>query len=352
MGELLLITDELPRGERLARELGTFKACRLHDLYGSGWPTGTPEMIVSDVSVLTSDAVLRLRRTLAQVRGEDVPFLFLVHGNAARAEIQARALGASGTMAAGTAIRALTAALEGLHRQDDPSASLAERHAAAARRVLSDVFVPGGSVRPAAIDTGTGLIARAVEAAGVRDWIGAVQRFDDVTHRHSLLVAGLAAAFAQSLDFAAADCHRLTKAALLHDVGKIYVPREILNKPGKLTDAEMALVRTHPTRGHAMLADCGFEDEVLAVVRSHHEMLDGSGYPDGLKGAQIPDLVRLVTVCDIYGALIERRPYKSPMSTATALTTLEGLSGRVDGDLVRAFRPVAAAFDPLRGRAA
>ncbi|MCJ2134139.1 HD domain-containing protein [Methylobacterium sp. J-026] len=352
MSELLLITDDPRRGERLAQDLGTFRACRIHDLYAEALGTGTPALIVSDVSTLTSDAVLRLRRILGRVRGDGVPYLFLVHGNAARAEAQAQALGATGTLGFGVAAQTLLAALEGLHRCEDPSAPAVERHAGAAQRLLADVFVPGVLVTPAAIETGTGLVTRAIREAGVRAWIQAVRRFDNATHQHCLLVAGLAAAFASSLGFAAADRHRLTKAALLHDVGKIRVPPAILNKPGQLDAVELSVMRTHPVLGHAMLLGCGFEDAMLTVVRSHHEMLDGSGYPDALLGGQIPDLVRLVTVCDVYGALIERRPYRAPMAGKQAFSILDGMVGRLDGDLVRAFQPIAAAFDPSMRAAA
>ena len=171
--------------------------------------------------------------------------------------------------------------------------------------------------------------------------------FDDATHQHCLLVAGLAAAFSVTLGLSEVDRHRLAKAALLHDVGKVRVPTAILNKPGPRTEGEMAVMRTHPAEGHAMLLGGGFEDAMLTVVRSHHEMLDGSGYPDGLKGASIPDLVRLVTVCDIYGALIERRSYKPPMAAGRAFGLLQGMAGRLDGDLVRAFTPIVAATDEI-----
>lgn len=344
MGELLLITDDVRRGERLARDLAKFGTCHVHDVYEDAIPIGGPGLIVSDIGTLTSDVILRLRRILNAVRADGVAFLFLVHGNAARAEAQARLLGASDTLAAGAKTQALLAALEGLHRHDEPIAPSVVRHAGAAQRFLTEVFVPGQPVTPAAIDAGTGLIARAVREVGVRDWVLAVQRFDDATHRHCLLVAGLAAAFGSGLALAGTDCHRLTKGALLHDVGKIQVPTEILNKPGRLTETERAVMQQHPTWGHAMLADRGFDDEMLAVVRSHHEMLDGSGYPDALKGAEIPDLVRLVTVCDIYAALIEQRPYKAAMPGAKALAILEGMADRLDGALVHAFRPVAQAI--------
>ena len=352
MSELLLITDDLRRGERLARDLGTFRACRVHDLYEDAAPTAAAGMILSDVAELTSDAILRLRRLLAQARGRDVPYLFLAHGNRARAEAQARVLGASSTLGAGAVTQALLAALEGLHRHEDPCAPVAERHAGSARRFLADVFVADRPVVPATIDTGTGLVGRAVRDVGVREWVRAVRRFDDATHQHCLLVAGLAAAFANNLGLAAADGHRLTKAALLHDVGKIHVPPAILNKPDRLTEEETRVMRRHPALGVTMLTGRGFEEEMLAVVRSHHELLDGSGYPDGLVGDQIPDLVRLVTVCDIYAALIERRPYKVPMPGAEAYRVLAGMSGQLDGSLVGAFHPVAAAFDPSASKVA
>ena len=346
MGELLLITDDSRRGERLARDLCAFRVCRVHDLYAEVALAPASDLIVSDVSVLTSDAILRLQRLLARVRGDDVPYLFLIHGNAARAAAQARVLGASETLSSGVVTQALVAALERLHWPEDGPNASAVRHAGAARQFLREIFVPGRCVTPSVIDTGTGLVARAISEAGVREWIRAVRRFDDATHQHCLLVAGLAAAFARTFGLTASDCHNLTKAALLHDVGKIHVPPAILNKPGKLDEAEMAVMRTHPAHGHAMLVGRGFGDELLAVVRSHHEMLDGSGYPDKRRGEQIPDLVRLVTICDIYSALIERRPYRAPMPGKKAYGILMSMAGQLDGDLVRAFHGVAREFDP------
>jgi HD-GYP domain-containing protein (c-di-GMP phosphodiesterase class II) len=100
-------------------------------------------------------------------------------------------------------------------------------------------------------------------------------------------------------------------------------------------------MKQHPDYGHAMLIGNGFSEEMLAVVRWHHECLDGSGYPDGLRASDIPDLVRLVSVCDVYGAPIERRPYKPAMSAERAYAILESSIGKLDGDLVRAFRPFA-----------
>lgn len=110
-------------------------------------------------------------------------------------------------------------------------------------------------------------------------------------------------------------------------------------------------MRTHAALGYDMLVDGDFSPEMLQVVRSHHEMLDGSGYPDRLRGDEIPDLVRLVTICDIYGALIERRPYRPAMSGSKAYEIVQSMSGRLDADLVGSFRPVMTAFDPVAAAA-
>ncbi len=236
--------------------------------------------------------------------------------------------------------------------QEVGGSAVAARMADEARQFFDRTFFSGQMVTPELASTGAGLIARAVQHCGIRDWIGAVQRFDEATHRHCLIVTGLAAAFASKLGFIDLDGYRLTKAALLHDVGKTRISTAILNKPGRLTDEEMAAMRTHAALGYDMLVGSGFSPEMLQVVRSHHEMLDGSGYPDGLRAPEIPDLVRLVTICDIYGALIERRPYRAPMPGGEAYGIVQSMTGRLDPDLVTAFRPVMFAFDPAGAAAA
>ncbi|KAL5684498.1 hypothetical protein EMGR_008022, partial [Emarellia grisea] len=132
-------------------------------------------------------------------------------------------------------------------------------------------------------------------------WLEMVWQFDDANHYHCLLVAGLAAGFAQSLGLREADCQRLNQTEVLHDVGKAKIPASIFNKLAARTPEEREIMKQHPGYGHAMLRGSGFSEEMLGVVRWHHEALDGSGYPDGLQGSEIPDLVRLVSVCDVYG---------------------------------------------------
>jgi HD-GYP domain-containing protein (c-di-GMP phosphodiesterase class II) len=149
-------------------------------------------------------------------------------------------------------------------------------------------------------------------------------------------------AVAQHLGMHEEDQRRLTRAALIHDVGKAFIPVSILDKPGKLTDVEMAEMRRHTRLGFEALATQGsFPREMLDVVLHHHEMLNGSGYPDGLQGDQISDIVRLMTIVDIYSALVENRPYRLPFTHLNAFALMEGMGDRLDQALLQVFRPVA-----------
>ncbi|MFD0938221.1 HD-GYP domain-containing protein, partial [Methylobacterium trifolii] len=203
---------------------------------------------------------------------------------------------------------------------------------------LLDAARSTGTVDAAAIEGGLDPILTAVGAGGLTNWLATVRSYDDATYQHCLLVAGLAATFAIDLGFSERDRHQLVRAALVHDVGKARIPLAILNKPGPLDPAERTVMRDHAAFGHEILvAAGGFDPTVLAVVRHHHELLDGSGYPDGLSGGAIPDPVRLTTICDIYAALVERRPYRAPMPSAEAIGVLKGMTGKLDMALVHAF---------------
>jgi putative nucleotidyltransferase with HDIG domain len=133
-------------------------------------------------------------------------------------------------------------------------------------------------------------------------------------------------AIAHALGLAAGDVALVRTAAALHDLGKVLIPREILLKPSALTDAERALVERHPADGAAMLEGVA-DPEVVAMIRSHHERLDGSGYPDGLGGDELPIGVRIIAVADSYDAMTSERPYRDTRSSADALAELRAQAG-------------------------
>jgi putative nucleotidyltransferase with HDIG domain len=179
---------------------------------------------------------------------------------------------------------------------------------------------------------------------------------DVYTYGHSRRVARHAETIARAmhLDADAVECVR--RAALVHDVGKIYTPPEILDKPGRLTDAEFAVIQRHPEDGAELLAHLG-EPEVVAIVRHHHERLDGAGYPAGLSGTEIPLGARIIAVADTFDALTSTRSYRRSMSHKKALEILTAEAGtQLDADAVAAFvrhysasRPAALAAAATSG---
>lgn len=355
MGRTLILTDDMGRGERLVRNLGADKGVLLHDLYGDDAPPGGAGLIISDVSALTSESVRRLRHALTVARGSDTPFLALIHGNLGRGEMQATALGATRVLPASAATALLLNTVAGLTKSGaarPPTRINLHEQAAAAREVFATIFRPDGPPSVAIVESGAVLVNRAIRETKIRDWLAVVASFDDATHRHCLSVAGIAADFARTLGLNESDSRYLVKGALLHDIGKAKVSRAILNKPAPLTPEERCEMDRHPAIGHAMLVNGSYDPLTLAVVRSHHEYLDGSGYPDGLRGQEIPDLVRLTTISDIFAALIEARPYKAPKPAPEAYAILKSMTSKLDCDLVRAFGAVAAACDvPQRASA-
>ena len=128
---------------------------------------------------------------------------------------------------------------------------------------------------------------------------------------------------------------------LLHDAGKVGVPERILGKPGPLTAAEWRVMRTHPLIGYQMLASIPFMQNAAEIVRSHHEMFDGSGYPEGLKGEQITLPARVFSVVDAFDAMTTDRPYRAALTIEQAAEELQRMAGtQFDPDVVAAFVPL------------
>ena len=161
----------------------------------------------------------------------------------------------------------------------------------------------------------------------VQALVKAVELKDLSTAAHTWRVALYTMALAESLGFDRECTERFIKAAVLHDVGKIDIPQSILGKPGRLTDEEYAVVKTHTTLGHERLLRMGETDSlVLGLVRSHHERIDGSGYPDGLSGEVISEAARLFAVIDSFDAMTSLRPYREsvdPQEAEAALRSIE-----------------------------
>lgn len=226
-----------------------------------------------------------------------------------------------------------SAALEAMKAASLASARLSMAFSAVSHGVEVDI---------AGMEEAAMAIADSVMDDGLSNWLATVRQHHEGTYQHCLLVAGVAVDFGVSLGVPSADIRRLAVAATFHDIGKACIPLEVLDKPGKLAPEERAMIETHSSQGYDLLKDTpGISEEVLGAIRHHHEFLDGSGYPDGLIGDSIPDIVRLLTISDIFGALIEDRRYKAPMPREDAYEILLNMRGKLEGPLVAAFRQVA-----------
>jgi len=161
---------------------------------------------------------------------------------------------------------------------------------------------------------------------------------DNYSYMHSVAVCALMVALGRTLGMDEATCRQAGLAGLMHDVGKALMPLDVLNKPGKLTEAEFGVMRSHPERGHALLLEGrGATPEMLDVVMHHHERIDGTGYPRRLGGDELTTLARMGAICDVYDAITSNRPYKAGWDPAQSIARMAGWKGHFDPALFSAF---------------
>lgn len=169
--------------------------------------------------------------------------------------------------------------------------------------------------------------------------ISELKDFDEYTYIHSVNVALYSMLLAKWLELDRAEIKNLVKAAVLHDIGKAKVADNILNKPGKLTDEEFLEMKKHPQYGYDICTDMGnIKDEVMEAVLSHHEKMDGSGYPNGKKANEISKFSKIIAVCDVYDAITSKRVYKdkvTPFETFDEI--IQHGYGKLDTEIMLTF---------------
>jgi len=341
---LSIFTDAAPKREAIRRQLASAFALTFFDLDHIHSAESQPHLLF-DINFAKCPRLLELKEWLnRKPKGGKVVF---VTDKASHAQaIQARALGATDIVHRPLDANALVKKLLGDFDRvssDDPKNRIKENLGVGAGiDALHNIFASaclGAPLDLVAINTAGESIVGHIEEQGLKSWIDTVRRHHSQTYQHCLLVTGVAVAFGQHLGFSQADRNRLSFAGMVHDIGKARVPIAILEKPTPLNDDEMAVLRKHPEFGlEALERTSGLSPDMLDVVIHHHEYLDGSGYPHGLSGNEISDFVRIGTICDVFGALLERRAYKAPIHGDIAYQMLLEMGPKLDKHLVREFR--------------
>lgn len=312
-------------------------------------PVSAFSHVVVDVNLSRSSNALYAKDILRRVTGNG-RLLIACDERRVHSQYQAWSLGADALLYRPINHLVIRAAILDAARRA-PRSSL-DAVTAAAGDTLAQLFSAaevGSELEIGSLSETTDAITSSIRSAGLQDWLASVGEHHDGTYQHCLMVAGLAAAFSKEIGLSSNDQRKVTLAALVHDVGKIRIPYNILETPTNLTASEFELIKKHPRYGwEFMQGHSALDSEVVDAVLHHHEMLDGSGYPDGLAGGQITDLNRIMTICDVFGALLERRAYKPSMSAVAAFDVLSGMGreGKLELPLLRAFEPLVIKAGP------
>jgi len=348
--ELLVISSDVRELEDSLQPLKKLFSLRFEGLDRLAKLAPAPRMLVDvDLSPRHKDRIVQLREWLLR-RPPDAKVIFATERKSHLAEAQAFAIGATGTVSHPIDAKAVVAALWGEFSSlgGDPEDFPAGKKMPAVTKTvdaMQNIFASaslGTAIDAKQLNTASTAVVDQIEAQGLQAWIDIVRMHHSQTYQHCLLVTGVVAAFAQHLGFSSADRNRLSTAGMVHDVGKARIPVAILEKPGPLDKDELATMRKHPEHGLAILASApSLAPEMLDIVVHHHEYLDGSGYPHGLRASEISDLVRIMTISDVFGALLEKRSYKPPLSAEQAYQILLDMGPKLDKDLVRVFRTVS-----------
>lgn len=347
MDNLSLISDSDTDAQSLRQHLeGVFDTLLLPvNRIREAGPPGRYTLVSSNLGNLAQ--ISDVRDWLKQ-KPKDAKVVFITRKSSRREALQAYAIGATDLVHrpfdGKTLLRKFYGDFELLAGTSSDFSTEGSPGVAAAFDALQKVFSSawlGGPLDQIAIGTASEAIVRQIESQSLTSWIEVVRKHHSQTYQHSLLVTGVVVAFGRQLGLSLTDLKRLSFAGILHDIGKARVPVSILEKPGPLDHKESNVMKQHPLSGLDALRAVALPADIADSVLHHHEYLDGSGYPHGLKGGEVSDFVRTLTIADIFAALIERRSYKPALSGEQAYQILLDMGPKLDKDLVREFRGIS-----------
>jgi putative nucleotidyltransferase with HDIG domain len=206
---------------------------------------------------------------------------------------------------------------------------------------VADIIESGAPLDFDEVKTSCLPLAQAVSRGVFKDILSGVRRHDNYTYVHSLRVATFLSLFGTTIGMQDDELAVLASGGLIHDIGKMKVPHGVLNKPDKLTEDEFEIMKEHVSTSVGLLDRSSKTPRAVTLIAAqHHEKLDGTGYPHGLKGKEINELTRMATIVDIFGALTDRRVYKDAMPPELALKMMSDMNRWLDMHLLRLFKEV------------
>lgn len=306
-------------------------------------------MLIMDVAPDNFDTISTLRLILKNERIKKTPILFILSSMSRVQIIQATTLGATDFLSHPVERDEFQKKLKAIANNtiEQSWENLSPTQSAALKvslKVFEDTFENINNFAPLRnkeIRESCDLIIKATAEEGLEAMVSAIRSHHNYTYRHSMMVSGYLVAFALLLGINGQDLQNMAVSGILHDIGKARVRTELLNKPTSLDDDEWVEMRRHPEHTREILKNSDCHKDVINGCVHHHEKLDGTGYPDGLKATQITDIARMVAIADVFSGLTEKRSYKKSFSNKKAYDIMLTMKGHLDMDLVAAFKPIA-----------
>ncbi len=203
---------------------------------------------------------------------------------------------------------------------------------------IPDTIANGGNVIFSDIKENTNPIIESIQMGVSRELLDSLVGFDGYTFSHCLKLSVLLTKFGDNIGIKGDDLKILAAGGIVHDLGKLEIPFDVLNKPGKLDAEEWAIMKSHVTKtSHILRTRSDVPEDIMVIAEKHHEKLDGTGYPNGLKGIQINDLARIAAIIDIFSALTDDRPYKNAMSIEKTFKIMRSMTGHIDQHFLSLF---------------
>lgn len=306
-------------------------------------------MLIMDVAPDNYDTISTLRIILNNQDVTEIPIFFIL-SSMRRIEItQANTLGATDFLSHPVDAKQYQKKLKTIANKtiEQSWENLNPTQCAALKvslKVFEDIFnnlKKGGTLDDKEVRKCCDLLIKATADKGLSEMLSAIRTHHNYTYRHSMMVSGYLVAFAMLLGIKSQDLQNVAVGGILHDIGKAYVPLEILDKPGALNEEEWDEMRKHPVHSRKILEESNCHRDVVDGCLHHHEKLDGTGYPDGLKATGISDIARMVAIADVFSGLTEKRSYKKSFPNKKAYDIMLTMKNHLDLDLVAAFKPIA-----------